>query len=269
MVLTVAVALMIAACNGHRVVAAKPSTTFPAVTTTTRISTPTISSIPTAPTSPSIPIIPPTRGVRPAPPPLATVAHVVSTALGRSAPNGRVTALVPTTWYGYQSELPVLADQPGWVQVRLAQRPNQATAWIPLSHVHLSTTPWHLVLSLTSAHLLIYKDGRLLYDFPAGIGSPGDPTPPGHYFLAMTVPPPTPAYGAFVLTTSAHSDAITDWEQSGDAIIGIHGPIDPYDDSLIGTTGARISHGCIRLHDNDLARLAPVLPGSPLDIVAN
>ena len=90
----------------------------------------------------------------------------------------------------------------------------------------------------------------------------------GHYFIAMKVPPPDPGYGAFVLATSAHSDSILDWDGSGDALIGIHGPIDPYDDSLIGTTGARISHGCIRLHDVELSQLAAVLPGSPLDIVS-
>ena len=65
-----------------------------------------------------------------------------------------------------------------------------------------------------------------------------------------------------------HSEAITDWEGMGDAIIGIHGPIDSYDDSLIGTTGAAISHGCIRLHDADLAQLAAVAAGSPFDVVA-
>jgi lipoprotein-anchoring transpeptidase ErfK/SrfK len=70
-----------------------------------------------------------------------------------------------------------------------------------------------------------------------------------------------------VLVTSDHSDTITDWENSGDAIIAIHGPIDAYDDSLIGNTGAAISHGCIRLHDADLAQLAMVPAGTPIDIV--
>ena len=38
--------------------------------------------------------------------------------------------------------------------------------------------------------------------------------------------PRAPATVPFVLVTSDHSDSITDWENSGDAIIGIHGPID-------------------------------------------
>ena len=123
-------------------------------------------------------------------------------------------------------------------------------------------------MSLTTEHLKVYKGGQLVYDFPAGVGTPDDPTPSGHYFVAMTVPPPSPAYGAFVLATSDHSTAIDNWEGMGDAIIGIHGPIDSYDDELIGTTGARVSHGCVRLHDAQLAELSGVLPGSPLDVTA-
>ncbi|HVA08635.1 MAG TPA: L,D-transpeptidase, partial [Acidimicrobiales bacterium] len=62
--------------------------------------------------------------------------------------------------------------------------------------------------------------------------------------------------------------SITDWAASGDAIIAIHGPITSYDDSRIGATGAAISHGCIRLHDADLAQLTHIPAGTPLDIVS-
>jgi lipoprotein-anchoring transpeptidase ErfK/SrfK len=84
----------------------------------------------------------------------------------------------------------------------------------------------------------------------------------------MKVAPPSAGYGPFVLVTSAHSDAITDWEQSGDAIIAIHGPISSSADAEIGTTGAAISNGCIRMHDADLAQLADIPAGTPVDISA-
>lgn len=47
-------------------------------------------------------------------------------------------------------------------------------------------------------------------------------------------------------------------------------PVTSYDDTFIGTTGARTSRGCIRLHDADLALLAGLPAGTPLtlDIVA-
>ena len=80
-----------------------------------------------------------------------------------------------------------------------------------------------------------------------------------------TLPPPGAGYGAFVLATSADSNTITDWEGSGDAIIGIHGPIGA--DAAIGTTGAAISHGCVRLHDADLSVLGGLPAGTLTDVV--
>ncbi len=186
---------------------------------------------------------------------------------GSPAPGAPEDRVVPGSWYGYTSILPVIGTALNWVEVRLAQRPNGSTTWVPLSDVTLSTTPYEFVLDLATKHLSLYRDGQLTLSFPAGIGTPSDPTVTGNYFIAMRVPPPDPGYGPFVLVTSAHSDAISDWGGSGDAITAIHGPITAYDDSLIGTSGAAISHGCIRLHDADLAELGDILPGTPLVIV--
>jgi hypothetical protein len=124
------------------------------------------------------------------------------------------------------------------------------------------------VVSLATRQLEVFEHGYPVLDFPAGIGAPSEPTVTGQFFVTMKVPPPSPGYGPFVLVTSAHSDTITDWERSGDGIIAIHGPITAEDDALIGTTGAAISHGCIRLHDADLAELADIPPGTPLDVVS-
>lgn len=200
-------------------------------------------------------------------PAVTTVAQLRGAAPASAKPGGPQVATVPGSWYGYPSILPVIATAPGWLDVREAQRPNQSTAWIPASYATLSRTPYFLVLDLNSAHIKVFLHGEPLASFPVGIGTTTDPTVTGDYFVAMKVPPPDPGYGPFVLATSAHSDAITDWGGSGDAVVGIHGPITSYDDQLIGTTGARISHGCIRLHDSDLAQLAGIPAGTPLDIV--
>ncbi len=174
---------------------------------------------------------------------------------------------VPGTWYGYPSALPVITTEPGWLDVRLAQRPNGSTTWVRQSDVTLSSTSYYIVVNLATEHLLVYDNGAQVFDFPAGIGAPGDPTPPGQYFMPMQYPSPGPGYGPFVLVTSDHSDTISDWENSGDAVIGIHGPITSSDDALIGTTGAAISHGCIRLHDADLAQLSVIPAGTPINII--
>src|SRR6202035_1943598 len=118
------------------------------------------------------------------------------------------------------------------------------------------------VVELGPMDLKVYQGGQQILAFPAGVGTVDDPTVTGHFFMATQYPSPSAGYGPFVLVTSAHSDTITDWEGSGDAVVAIHGPIDSYDDSLIGATGARISHGCVRLHDWDLARLAMIPAGT-------
>jgi lipoprotein-anchoring transpeptidase ErfK/SrfK len=161
--------------------------------------------------------------------------------------------------------LPVIAEQPGWVAVRLAQRPNESVAWVPTGDVSLAADSYHIVVDLNTMHLQLYNQGRQVANFPAGVGVPADPTPAGHFFIALFAQPPSPAYGAFVMVTSAHSNTISDWEQSGDAITAIHGSLGS--DAAIGTTGAEVSHGCIRLHDSDLAQLRDVPAGTPVDIV--
>jgi len=182
-------------------------------------------------------------------------------------PGATAAGRVPGSWYGARSTLPVLATRPGWVRVRLAQRPNGSTAWLPASDVRLTATPYRIVLNLATTHLTLYKDNRMVFAAPAGVGTRTFPTPTGVYFVAFLEAPPKsdPGYGAFIMVISAHSDAISNWQGSGDAVIGIHGPLGS--DKEIGTTGAHISHGCIRLHEPDLLRLRDVPPGSPVDII--
>jgi lipoprotein-anchoring transpeptidase ErfK/SrfK len=189
---------------------------------------------------------------------------------GSPAPGAPSTEVVPGTWYDYPSILPIIDNSnASWVEVRLAQRPNGSVAWVRRTDVTIGLTPYRIVVNLSTEHLTVYENGQQVDDFPAGIGSPSDPTVTGQYFMTMQVPAPNAGYGPFVLVTSAHSDAITDWAASGDAIIAIHGPITSADDAQIGTSGAAISHGCVRLHDADLAQLSAIPAGTPIDIVAS
>ncbi len=196
------------------------------------------------------------------------VATVLRTAPRYASPGRLAAGTVPASWYGRPSVLPVIATRPGWVRVRLAQRPNESTAWLRAGDVRLGSTPYRIVVSNSTTQLALYDRGGLVFSAPAGVGTPDDPTPTGEYFVAFDEPPPqpNPGYGSFIMVTSAHSPAIRDWEGSGDAIIGIHGPLG--EDSEIGTAGARISHGCIRLHDQALERLTEVPPGTPVDVVS-
>ena len=200
--------------------------------------------------------------------PLSTELATLHTDLPRyDRPDQLGSGTVPASWEDRPSVLPVLATAPGWVRVRLAQRPNGSTAWLPADDVRLSSTPYVIVIDLATTHLSLYKHGRLVFTAPAGVGTVSDPTPPGGYFIAFDEEPPepNPGYGPFIIVTSAHSPQIADWEGSGDAVIGIHGPLGA--DSEIGTIGARISHGCIRLHYAALERLSSLPAGTPIEII--
>jgi lipoprotein-anchoring transpeptidase ErfK/SrfK len=198
--------------------------------------------------------------------PVGLVAAIRTTTTSYRYPGGPIAAPIAPTWHGSPVFVPVIAARDGDLEVRLPTRPNGSTTWIRQAVVKLSRTPYRIVVKLGTRHILLYRDGILILDAPAGVGTVADPTPTGHFFVAFFAKAPSPGWGPFVLVTSAHSNAITDWEESGDALIAIHGPLG--DDAEIGSHGARISHGCIRLHDEDLVQLRVVPDGSPVDIVS-
>ena len=115
----------------------------------------------------------------------SVVATLTETAPDSAVPGGPQTGTVPATWYGAPSALPVLARVPGYLEVRLAQRPNGSTAWIASSAATLSSTPYRIVVDLATEHLMLYKAGHLLMNAPAGVGTVEDPTPTGNFFVVL------------------------------------------------------------------------------------
>jgi lipoprotein-anchoring transpeptidase ErfK/SrfK len=221
---------------------AEPTTTVPAAPTTTAI-------------PPSVPV--------------STTLVQVSLPGGDApkfdAPNGNEIGTVGH-WYGYAQTMPVVAEQPGWYQIRLPERPNMATAWVRASDVVTSTTAYRVVLDLNRTRVTVYKDGYFLFDMPGGFGKASTPTPRGNYYVAV-IEHDVPGYGSVILDLSAHSEAIQSWQGSGDAIIALHGPISASSAARVGTMGTYISNGCIRLHPEDQIKLAEVPLGTPVDII--
>ena len=236
-------ALMLAGCG-----AATSQSSHPVSDTTRTTGDQSVGIVPSAPSGSTL---------------LATF-HADTPAL--AAPGGAIVGTVPASWHSAPSVLPVIASNGGDVEVRIAQRPNESTAWVKASDVDFTSTPYRIVLDLATTHLMLYKMNKLILSAPAGIGTPRSPTPPGNFFVAFFAQAPSAGYGPFVMVTSAHSTVITDWEESGDAMIAIHGPLGASKE--IGTTGGAVSNGCIRLQIADLSQLRDVPVGSPLDIVA-
>ena len=184
-----------------------------------------------------------------------------------TAKSKKPSVSIKPTWHGETSALPVIRSTAGWVDLRLPQRPNGLTAWVKDSDVTFSSTPYKILIDLAKRQLILFKHQQLTAAFPAGIGTAADPTPTGQFFVAFFAAPPSAGYGPFVMVTSGHSNAISDWESSGDALMAIHGPLG--EDSAIGTTGALVSHGCVRLHLADLKQLRKIPAGTPIEVVAS
>lgn len=184
---------------------------------------------------------------------------------GYDGPDGAPTQQVTNTYYDIPTTLPVIEQSDGWLHVRLAPKPNGSTVWVRASDVDIGSTPWKIVINLSTTHLQLFKAGEQVLDAPVGIGLDRTPTVTGDFFVTFLEKPPSAGYGPFVMITSGHSDVLQTWEGFPDGILGIHGPIGS--DAMIGDTGAKMSNGCIRMHVADQQQLAEVQPGSPIHIV--
>jgi len=149
-----------------------------------------------------------------------------------------------------------------WVKIRVPKRPNGQTGWVrryALGDFH--TVHTLLVVNRHTFRVRLYKDGKVIFSAPVGVGRPGLETPGGHFWVREKFRVRgAPAYGPFAIGTAAYSAHLTDWPNGG--VVGLHGTNEP------GLVPGRPSHGCIRLHNSDIVRLYRRLPlGTPLHIL--
>jgi lipoprotein-anchoring transpeptidase ErfK/SrfK len=158
----------------------------------------------------------------------------------------------------------VESERGGWVEVLLPVRPNGTTGWVRKQDVRLTPNRYSIDVSLTDRQITVHDGDQVLVQEPVAIGASDTPTPPGTYFLRVLLkaPDPNTVYGPYAYGLSAHSDVLTTFN-GGDGEIGIHGN----DDASV--LGKDVTHGCIRISNDSITRLAGILPlGTPVDIVA-
>jgi lipoprotein-anchoring transpeptidase ErfK/SrfK len=149
-----------------------------------------------------------------------------------------------------------------WVQVRVPRRPNGRTGWVArgaLARFHVVTTS--LRINRKTLRATLYREGRNIWSARIGIGTPSTPTPAGHYIVRerFRIAKTGGIYGPYAFGTSAYS-VLSDWPRGG--VVGIHGTNAP---ALIP---GRPSHGCVRLRNDAILRLARLMPvGTPVHIV--
>ena len=146
-----------------------------------------------------------------------------------------------------------------WLRVRLPILPNNTTGWVPRSALGgLVPVDTRLVVDLMRLKAELFRHGRLVFAAPVGVGTSQAPTPRGSFYIRNRLTSFSSSfYGPVAFGTSARSAVLTDWPDGG--YIGIHGTNAP---ELIP---GRVSHGCIRMRNDDILRLASLMPvGTPL-----
>jgi lipoprotein-anchoring transpeptidase ErfK/SrfK len=147
-----------------------------------------------------------------------------------------------------------------WVRLYMPTRPDGRMGWVRRRAVRLYRTPYRIVVRLRSHRLELWRGHRRVLRTRIVAGAPGTPTPRGLFYVTQLLKPPDPggAYGPFSFGLSAHSRVLRRFA-GGNGQVGIHGTNQPW---LIGSS---VSHGCIRLRNGPIGRLARVLPlGTPV-----
>jgi lipoprotein-anchoring transpeptidase ErfK/SrfK len=149
-----------------------------------------------------------------------------------------------------------------WLKVYLPTRPNGSTGWIKKKTVTLSGHSYSVTINLDKHILKAYKANKKILRTPIGVGRAVTPTPTGLYYITelLRQPDPSGTYGPYAFGLSAHSDVLNEFA-GRDGVLGIHGTNFPQG---IGTD---VSHGCIRLSNKAIIKLAHTLPvGTPVKI---
>jgi lipoprotein-anchoring transpeptidase ErfK/SrfK len=153
--------------------------------------------------------------------------------------------------------------RPGWLHVYLPVRPNGSTGWVRAPAVSLAVDDYGVRVDLRRHRITVRQDRKLVDDEPIGVGRAVTPTPSGRYYIVELLQPPDPngLYGPYAFGLSAYSPVLTGFA-GGTGEIGIHGTNFPQG------LGTDVSHGCIRMSNAGITRLARRLPlGTPVLIV--
>ncbi len=174
-------------------------------------------------------------------------------ALGRWTPEGTTNLVL--TLDGRRTRRGV------WIRVRLATLPNGRTGWVPRKML----SDWkevrtRLIVDQRRLTATLYRRGKVVFRAPVGVGQPHWPTPRGEFYIRNQLYGfGNPVYGPIAFGTSARSAVLTDWPGGG--FIGLHGTNEPR------RVPGRISHGCIRMKNGHILRLAGLMPvGTPLTV---
>lgn len=100
---------------------------------------------------------------------------------------------------------------------------------------------YRIIVDLTQRMLYLLDNDIVIRGFPVGIGKMLTQTPQGEFTIINKQPNPGGPFGAF-------------WMGLSKPHYGIHGTNDP------SSIGQVVSHGCIRMYNEDVLALASIVP---------
>jgi lipoprotein-anchoring transpeptidase ErfK/SrfK len=154
----------------------------------------------------------------------------------------------------------VKARTADWVRVYVPVRPNGTLGWVRGWAVRLARDPFSVEVRLGAHRITVRKGAQVIDSEPVGVGRSVVPTPVGRYFIVelLRQPDPNGPYGPYAFGLSAFSNVYTSFG-GGPGSIGIHGTNEPWG------LGHDVSHGCIRMSNAGIEKLAALLPlGTPV-----
>jgi lipoprotein-anchoring transpeptidase ErfK/SrfK len=149
-----------------------------------------------------------------------------------------------------------------WYRVLLPLRPNGSAAWVRGSDVDLRRIDQRIEVDLSDRTLRYYVHDDLKEHFSVGVGTDATPTGTGSFYVWVKIRYPSPyqPYGIAALGLSGFSPVLSEWPGGGR--MAIHGTSSPSD------LGNAVSHGCVRVLNDDLESLLDVPLGTPVEITA-
>lgn len=149
--------------------------------------------------------------------------------------------------------------KPSWYRITVPGRPNGQTGWVRAAAVELHPVQKRLVVDRSERRFEFWDGDRLVRSGKVAVGAPGAETPTGLFYVQSKFVPNASILGAYAFETSAYSK-LTDWPGGG--VVGVHGTPWPW------LLGQAVSHGCVRLHNDDVRWLRSRMPaGTPIKIV--
>lgn len=100
---------------------------------------------------------------------------------------------------------------------------------------------YSITVNVSERKLMLFREGSPVKSYPVGIGKMLTPTPTGTYSIINKAPNPGGPFGVM-------------WMGLSKPHYGIHGTNDP------SSIGKIVSHGCIRMYNQDVLELSRTIP---------